>query len=345
MSAADALARVGFLRRTPTLWGGPPGYKEWLHFAVRCGDLDLLLNYSLVDDVRPEATPGAERARTIAIARVDGRWTGGLDEEAPEAVRALGGQLAMTLGPNRVWLEGGQLHLRAHVRDADLSAALRMRPVTTPLAMVNGRFPDGTVCNWSTCPRLVVDGVVRVGSVERTLCNAVGYHDHNWGDFRWGGDFAWEWAYAHSDDPDDPWTVVYARLLDRARHRALVQGLWIWRDGQPVRGYRGLDLEVVSSGHLGARHIPRFPAITGLLRTGRLSDVPTTLEVRATGFGDTLRVVFASEDVSQVVIPSDDDPMGLTVINEVCGTATITGRCVGRTIDFEAHAMAEFVRG
>jgi len=344
MSAVEELARVGFLRRSPTLWGGRAGHKEWLHFAVRCGDLDLLLNYSLVDDTRPEAALGAERARTIAIARVGGCWTGGLDEET-DAVQATGGTLAMTLGPNRVWLEGGHLHLRADVRDADISATLRMRPVATPLAMVNGRFPDQTVCNWSTCPRLIVDGVVRVGSVERTLRNAVGYHDHNWGDFRWGGDFAWEWAYAHAEESVDPWTVVYARLLDRSRHRALVQGLWLWRDGRPVRGYRGLDLEVVSTGHLGERTIPRFPAITGLLRTGRLSDVPSTLEVRATGFGDALHVIFASEDVSQVVIPSDDDPLGLTVINEVCGRARIAGRCAGRSVDFEADAMAEFVRG
>ena len=345
MTPADVLARVGFLRRTPALWGGPSGHKEWLHFAVRHGDLDLLLNYSLVDDVRVGTPSGVERGRAIAIARVDGRWVGGLDEVTPDLVQARGGGIDMALGPNSVRLGADGMHVLADVADAGIAADLWLRPVTLPLPMVNGRFPDGTVCNWTTCPRAVVDGWVRVGDTEHRLQDAIGYHDHNWGDFRWGGDFAWEWAYLHADDPDDPWTLVYSRLLDRARHQSLVQGLWVWRGARPVRGYRGGDLHISSKGLLGARPIPRFPAITGLLRLGQLSDVPAELTVEADGFGDALSFTLACEDVAQVVIPSDDSPLGLTVINEVCGHAQVTGHCAGLPISFSGDVVAEFVRG
>ncbi len=50
-----ALERADWLRRSPFLHGGAQGHKEWWHFAAYAPGLDVLVNFSLVDDVRPEA--------------------------------------------------------------------------------------------------------------------------------------------------------------------------------------------------------------------------------------------------------------------------------------------------
>ena len=75
-----AIEAGDYLRRSPFSLGGEGCHKEWLHFVIHTAELDLLVNFSLVDDVRPEAAPGTEFPRTVVLVRdatqPDAGWDG-----------------------------------------------------------------------------------------------------------------------------------------------------------------------------------------------------------------------------------------------------------------------------
>ena len=67
-----------FLRRSAAVFSGQKGHKEWLHFAAYGGGVDVLANFSVVDDVRSEARAGGEFGRITCLVR-GAEWDGDID--------------------------------------------------------------------------------------------------------------------------------------------------------------------------------------------------------------------------------------------------------------------------
>src|SRR6478609_3013469 len=134
--AQDALARAiesrDHLRRSPTAYGGTAGYKEWYHFAVRGPGLDLLVNFSLVDDLTRNARRGAELARITCLARTEQGWVGDVQDCPVHHVRAHGGRVELHFGTDRVSFDGRDYHIRAALQDYPISVDLKLRPEAFP---------------------------------------------------------------------------------------------------------------------------------------------------------------------------------------------------------------------
>lgn len=342
MSAcAKAVADADWLRRSPFARGGPGGHKEWWHFCVYAPGVDVLVNFSLVDDVRPGAPAGREFARVVVLVR-DGAWDGDVEVFEADEVEAAGGGLHMRFGDNRVSFEGGRYVIEVRLRQRPIALSLVLEPRCMPSLANNIRLDPGPPINWLVLPRMVASGTLTLGGRLVTLAGAPAYHDHNWGHFAWGRDFAWEWGYGLPAGDDNPWSVVFVRLSDRAHTRAYMQALLLWRGALQHRVLRAADVTVEREGLLRASRVFKLPRVMSLVAPGTVTDVPSAVVLTARGDGDALRCRFDAEDVAAVVIPNDHDP-GVTVIHEVSGVLSVEGRVRGERVAMEGRAVFEFL--
>lgn len=342
-----ALSRGDRVRRLPRPGDDPGGHKEWFHFCIYGDGFDLLVNYSLVDElhgVSPDQEPGAHRfeaARLTMLAREE-RWVGDVDRYPADSVYAPAGSPEVRLGDNRMRWGGGVYHLRAALRDEPVAVDAVLRPVTMPSIVHNVAVRDGPPINWLVIPRLLASGTLTIDGRVHRFQDVPAYHDHNWGRFRWGRDFAWEWGFGLPREVTNPWSFVFVRLSDRAHTRVMMQGVFLWRGAREQRVLRGSEIVVTRHGQLRQDRIEKTPRAMGLLVPGTAIDVPKQLRIEA-DTGDTrLEAVFDSEEAAQVIIPNDDD-LGVTIINEVAGQLRVRGTVRGEDFQISCPTIFEFL--
>jgi hypothetical protein len=193
-------------------------------------------------------------------------------------------------------------------------------------------------------PRLVADGEIALAGERHLLCGAPAYHDHDWGRFRWGGDFGWDWSIALPAPADGvAWTLIFQRFSDRARHEALSQGILLWRGERHVRTLHGPDVRWVTSGRLSAAGALRIPRVFSLAAPGCAADLARRIELRASAGGDVLELTYELRDVAQVAIPNDG-LTGTTLINEAHAEFRAEGSVLGEQVRLAGSALVEAKR-
>lgn len=336
-----SVERIDYFRRSPARIGGPGGFKEWMHFCIYGDAVDVLINFSEVDDVRPNAPPGRAQARMTVLVRIDG-WCGGVEEIPGARVRVHNGRVSAEFGDSALWFEDGRYHVRVRLREHPITADLTLVPVTLPAPIHNVTVGDGPPIHWIVIPRLLATGVLRVGGAEFPLRDAPAYHDHNWGHFRWGRDFAWEWGFGLPAVRDNPWSFVFARLSDRSHTRTRMQTLFLWRGARARRVFRDAQVEILHHGHMRPRRVHKTPAVMGLIVPGAATDVPARVDITARMGDDVVRASFFPEEVAQVIIPNDDDA-AVTIIHEVAGRFSLDATIRGESVAIRCPTIFEFL--
>jgi hypothetical protein len=340
---AKALRRTDYLRRSPASLGEPSAHKEWLHFCVIAPDLAMLINFSVCDDVFPLAEPRSEVARLTVLIHDPGGWHGAVDTFDPNEVEVCGGAIALRFSDSFVRLEGHRYRVRARSSTARAAVDLVFEPLVYPAIAPNIPLNQSPPLHWTVVPRLRVDGTVEVAGRRHRLVDAVGYHDHNWGDFAWGHDLSWEWGFCVPVDPRVPWSFACVCLSNRARTQVLAQGLFLWRGAHRVRTFRDDDVVVsLSPDYLPCPDLFKIPTVMHLVFPDQRTDVPTSYRMQAVADGDELEFEFAPADLAQVVIPTEVG-LGVTVINEVHGHFTVQGRVGGEAINHRGEGFLEFL--
>jgi hypothetical protein len=223
---------------------------------------------------------------------------------------------------------------------------LHLRPVCTPLVGLGAALGAGTL-SWVVVPRLVAHGVVRAGDRVHAVAGAPAYHDHNWGAWRWGDDFAWQWGFVadpagRDADPRPRWSAVYSRLTDRARARDFDTKLCLWRDDTIVRIFGGDDLALAPEGRLAARSVPRFPPPLRLAVSTDRGDVPARFVADGRSGADRVRLDFRPQAAAAVVVPNETD-LGFTLIQEAAGVARLEGAIDGQEVSVDGSGIFEFL--
>jgi hypothetical protein len=344
-TVARLLERSDFWRRSPASAGGAAGHKEWSYFCVLAHDVDVIVNLSIMD--RPpleRGAPGrAEEARVALLARThEGIWHGDVEACAPETVVLQAGRVGVRLGRSQLSLTEGAYRLDAHVGSGPVTTSLVLRPTARPGLTRSVPLGPDEPMHWLVVPRLAATGEVRIGQDVYRLRNAPAYHDHNWGCFSWGGDFAWEWGIALAGQAT-PWSLIYYRITDRGRHRAISQGVLLWRDDRHCRTFRDTDLRVRGAGLLRVGRSLWVPRIMSLAIPGTAADIPGRLEVEARSGNDALDIAIDLADCAQVGVPNDHDE-GMTSISECRGRVRVSGRVRGDVVRFDGPAVVEFNR-
>jgi hypothetical protein len=342
---SEAIAALDFVRRSPAASGGRGAHKEWQHFAIMARDVTVLVNFSCCDAAGAAQVSGSELPRLVLMARTrDHGWDGDVETYRSDEVAIPGGRIEMVFPGSRLAFGAGVFEIDASLRARPIAVRLRLAPRTMPVFVPSVPMLDGPPLHWTVVPRLDVTGVLRVRGREYVLDGASAYHDHNWGHFLWGHDVAWEWGFVLPDEAREPWCLTFVRLTNRARTLALAHKLLLWRGEDLVAVFREGD--VTSEANLSHLQLPRIfkvPRPMALVVPDLATDVPGTITTSAHGDDGWLECRCDTEDLAQVLIPSED-ALGVTIFNEACARTTVRGRIAGETVDFVGRSILEFIR-
>lgn len=331
-------------RRSPASVGGRVGHKEWSHFCVFGDGIELLLNWSLMDDTG-SVCPRVEVPRITWLVRTEhGGWDGELEEQDRARTSVCGGRIDLRMGASELRFRNGVYEIDAVLGGGRVSVKLVLQPLARPAITSSVALGSGSAVRWFVVPRLEADGVITVAGRQHRLRRAPAYHDRDWGRFGWGGDFSWEWAIALPEDNESPWSLVFQRFSDRHRLHVLSQGILLWRKGTHARTLHSRDLTVRSSGSLRAAKCLRVPRVMSLAAPGSAADLPRRVEIEASNGGDRLEIEFELLDLAQIVVPNDGDMPGVTVISEARARARVEGRVRGERVAFAGPAVVELNR-
>lgn len=336
------LAVSDFVRAPVLASARPDGFKEWHHFVVHGPEQRLLVNFSLTEETSSTGRRGLA-PRVIVIAH-DRRWSGAVqrfDTAALDVPADLGG---LSIGANHLTVRPDGYDVTLDLPDHGVRGELRLTSTSRPFVVNNQPVGDGTM-SWLFVPRLRADGWVRVDGREHRMRDASAYHDHNWGRFRWGGDFGWTWGTILPRDADDPWSFVVLQMTDRARLRCLSRALYVWHRGEPAAIFRHAAVGMHSHGDFARGPDCTLPPPMRLLLDGRVPGVPERVEVTAQRAGDTVRAEFRPQSYARLAQPSEVRLDASTVLCETNGTAHVTGSVGGHDIDVVAPGIFEFLHG
>jgi hypothetical protein len=330
---------IGSFRRSPFRLRKEEGRKEWIHFCVPGGPVPFVLNFSICDDLRPGARAGAEIGRVVFLAR-DGAWEGDVDTFAMSDVSVAFGRADARFGQSSIEGRAEALHVAVTMSDCPLRAELELVPESLPLARHGTPLSPG-VLHWLAVPRLRVSGRIEIAGRVHELAGELGYHDQNWGNFRWGQDVSWDWGFGLPLARTSPWSIVFSRLTNRHHTRTFVQGLFLWENGAQRCLFRDQEVVVELAGRFRPeRKTATFPRVTGLLLPAEPLDVPERITLHAARERDEVKVVFDARDVARIAVPSEVDA-GIVVIHEVTGEIRLTGKVGGVAIGMEGTGVFE----
>ena len=340
---AAAIERTDFFRRSPFALGGPGRHKEWQHFVVLAPQLDLLVNFSACDDVRPGAPQGAEFPRIVLLLR-EGTWDGDVETFSTENTRIVGGRIAADLSHNGLEFRDGKFFISVKLAERPIAVDLVLTPVTLPAFVPTVAMLDGPPMHWVVVPRLEATGTVRTMHGVHRLERVLTYHDHNWGCFLWGNDISWEWGFVLPEERTVPWCMTFVRLTNRSRTGVLMQNLLLWRRERLVGIYRERSFTMHADlAYARPPGVFKVPRVMALLAPETVPDVPRSLFVRAEDGNDWIECHCEARDVAQVLIPSETK-LGVTIFNEVAARTTVRGLFAGEEIAFSGRSILEFIR-
>jgi hypothetical protein len=328
--------RQAFLDPGQSAWS-----KEWHHFCILTDEIEVILNMNLSGDTRPAALPGARLARMILLVR-EGRWQGDVDSIPTRDVSVRLGKIDLQFGHNRVRFRDGGFEISAALQSQPVSLHLRLVPTALPLLLFNNTPIGPGQINWLVVPRLEASGKVIVGGRVYELDRARAYHDHNWGKWLWGHDFAWEWGFILPEQGGSPWGLVFDRTTNRSRTDTLELTLALWKGSQLKRIFSQRDISINRSGFLQQKQVLKVPRVMRLLSPELTTDTPAEMEIQAVKGEDRLAVSLKMQEVCQIAIPNETD-LGVTLINEISGRARVEGEVKGERIEFSGRGIFEIL--
>jgi hypothetical protein len=332
MSASAALLEdADYWRGAPP--GDDPGrlHKEWQHFIVFGDGWTILFNLNL---------DGAGTGRVITILADDG-WHGHV-ARCPEP-RFDRGRLDAAFDRAGMRWRGGRYDIWQQGEGVRLEAVLD--PVSTPSLSHNIHLGRGAHLSWCLVPRLLASGWFEVEGRRTPFQGRLAYHDHNWGRFGWGGDFSWDWGCAMPDDPACPWTVIFARMNDRACHRTTATSVFLVKDGRHARYFRNAEVRFETEGVADTRPAARIPPAAALILPDEARDVPKRTSFEARRGDDHLSGHAEAYRCGQVLVPAEADLRRVVRVNEACTRVRVDGICEGEPVHLAGPGVLEVVRG
>ena len=341
---AGLIERVEALRIPVPPQPASDDWKDWYHFVLLhaasgwraivnvnlAGGGDAAeLQYTLV--IHAPGEPSRQHGASRSLP-----WRAGMVRARPLAIRSDEVELVF---------DQQVFGLRVQPRGLDLGIALHARPDATPLLVTEGSAFGSGFIGWGLLPGLLARGELWAWGQKAAITHDwFCYQDHNFGRFRWGDDFGWEWMVAHVQAPQQPAiTVVVDLRCDRTHRRGGLPYLFILVGRELRKVFLGPSMTIRWIWSDSVRLPPRLPGAMATLLGGRTEREPVAVQIEAADERDRFSLRLAVDAHLQIVA-ADNAGSGHTRIGEASGAVSIRLR-LGET-ELEAHGLgyAEFTR-
>jgi hypothetical protein len=313
-------------------------YKEWLHVNIIDRDAGIvgLVNASLhgdPDDPRSMST-GA------ALLHIDGiGWVGNAATRSFAEARLGTSSIALVDVGIVVEPHRGRVLASASMPMHRFALEIEMHAESQPFSF-SDPFPFGSGwMSWYGVPRLSVRGRASFDGRELSLDRAIGYHDHNWGRFRWGDDARWEWSVMLGADGS---SFVFARATSRDLQQITGGPMLVADTPQGRRVFGGPTVEFSTCERLEVP-LRRMPgALAALHQDWMQPPLPRRAVIHAGDGIDRLALEITFDAAAQIITADSLEPK-YGFVHELSGAFEAKGIIGGSAIATSGLAAYEHV--
>jgi hypothetical protein len=338
---AELVDRIEALRIPAQPQAAAHDWKDWYHVVLLhpASGWRAIANVNLVG-----GGSDAELQWTLVVHRPDGRVHGASRSQPWQAGLVTSRPLGLTGDEAALGFDGERLALRIAPRDLDLQLGLHATPASTPLLVTDGApFGSGFI-GWGLLPQLRAEGrLAACGDAAAIDDGWFCYHDHNFGRFRWGEDFGWEWLVAHAACGDEAVTVVVDWRTDRAHAAGGLPYLFVFVGGALRKVFLGPALRLRWHWHDAAALPPRLPGAMATRLADRPVRAPRAVLLDAADERDRIALTVEIDAYLEIVAP-DNCSAAIARIGESSGPASIDLRLAERRLEGRGLAYAEYTR-
>jgi len=303
-------------------------YKEWMHFCVFSKDVNVLVNFSVVQErgrLKPRLTLLIERQEL---------WLGDINPADDAIIKPT--QVQFSANNCSLSFENGAFHIFGTIPEKKVTARFRLRPLVPPVQTPSINAGNGNL-KWLCVPRCAAEGYVSIDNIIHHFDGAPGYHDHNWGNFEWSGNFSWRWGYftfGHN------LSVIVSRVLDEHGHQVISDSFIVSQDGN-LNDFRGHKVTHLQRGLFQKSGSLTVPPITALAIKPNNVSIAREYEVIAADQENRLTLTYSPSSLATIGMPSGERGTHISTISELGCSASLTGTLRGININCTGTGILE----
>lgn len=275
----------------------------------------------------------------------------------------------VTIAGNSVKLtpQGYSVHVVSEDGSVLFDALFKPETEPSPVFSANDFSPVSVEeINWIVAsPKMKVNGELTVDGKTYTLKNARGYHDHNWGYWKWGDDLGWDWGQTtqtkNSLNGSDlgKYSLNFGNITDASYTQSFSSVLRLWRNKEIVATFSGEDIQIIHSNPF-VGPVP-VPYLNAFMPPGSFPLPLNTAIFASSDSDDYLDITFTADldhcaplPVAVPVTDSNGNPVideygnimvEYRIIWEMIGTYKVNGEIDEKSISYTAGGFMEYVAG
>ncbi len=234
-----------------------------------------------------------------------------------------------------VHVESANNHKNQTVFDA------QFKPATGPAPVFTVSYDPHQTINWLVAsPKMKVTGKLTVNKgtqLEKTytLKNTRGYHDHNWGFWRWDGDVGWDWgqtteAKNHLEGNDlGKYTLCFGNVTNNNHTESRGAVLNIMKNKKIIGTFKNEAIHIQHCNMIAP--IPQLPN----------NSFPWDTVITADSGENSINITFNTEYFSPMPIELGSNKY--LVIWELTGTYHVSGYIDGKPVSYASKGFLEYV--
>ena len=234
-----------------------------------------------------------------------------------------------------VHVESANNHKNQTVFDA------RFKPATGPAPVFTISYYPYQTINWLVAsPKMKVTGKLTINKgtqLEKTytLKNTRGYHDHNWGFWRWDGDVGWDWGQTtetknHLEGNDlGKYTLCFGNVTNNNHTKSMGAVLNVMK-----------NKKIIGTFNNEAIHIQHYSMITPIPEFPNNS-FPLDTVITADYGENSMNITFNTEHFD--LLPIQIGINKYLVIWELTGTYHVSGYIDGKPVSYTSKGFLEYV--
>ncbi len=306
----------------------PEDWKDWYHYIL----FDPESNTRILFNISFSGRPGQGEITTTFLLTTP-------TEDVPKRLANYGflkvyrwlerpkskGPLQFSL-PNflDVFISKGHFKISVKRETPKFSLELEGEPVATPL-LVPELFPYGKgFIGWGFIPGISAKGhVIKGNSTISVTDKWYGYHDHNFGRFRWGDEevgWVW-WTVTMWSATEDVYSFVFHRGNNKNLSKIAKPFLFIYKNNVLRKNFVGNSIDIEFIWTQTPERIPILPGALASVFSHRKVLTPKYIKVRACDDIDSVGVDMVIDTKLEIILPDYEDKQ-YTFLKELSGKAT-----------------------
>ena len=249
-------------------------YKEWHHFNLFDAKNKIFGLFNFAIDGNPYDKNKRILTKNIIIRDGKGKYYTNIEAIQSDSFNI--SHLYPDLGYDDVSItyHDGLYNVDFVMNTMPISGKLKFQVACDPISTITKPFGSGYL-GWTAIPRVRINGNLTINEINYKIKNALGYHDHDWGRFKWGERVGWIWALFLENKYNGITFLIDVRT-NGIGGKQFEKFFYIYKNGKIDKMFSGADINIKLHGNFNGKKIT-IPGIERLLHPEISSEIPAKI--------------------------------------------------------------------